>query len=411
MRQHLKCQAARAVSVLLLALGLGCGPVPAAERAEGVWYRASVVTDGGDEIPFFLELPENCNTDSATLANGQERIPVACSRVGARVLLDFPIYGTRITAEIGRSGELSGLWDRTGIQPHARLAFKAAPLAALDQHRRFAPDAPSAPALNLSGTWRMTFDTYGPAKGAFEQDASGVLRGTIDVPSEYGDFRFLAGEVEGTEALLSTFDGGHASLLRAHLDGQGRLVGEFISTDAPRDTFTAEPSDDFAVVDPLQQVRVTSAERRLDFAPLLGARYSGKPVILEVFGTWCPNCNDLAPLLTELYRTHHGEGLEMLGIAYEISDDASHNRDRLAAYRSKYGMEWEVVVASEVPDDLFGGPAQLSPIEGVPLTIFVNRDRTIHAIYAGFRGPATGATHDQTTATFRRLTRDILESR
>lgn len=101
----------------------------------------------------------------------------------------------------------------------------------------------------------------------------------------------------------------------------------------------------------------------------------------------------------------------MLGIAYEISDDPSHNRDRLAAYRTKYGMDWEVIVASEAPDDLFGGPARLSPIEGVPLTIFVNRDRTIHAIYAGFRGPATGATHDQTTETFRRLTREILESR
>jgi thiol-disulfide isomerase/thioredoxin len=409
-RHHLCCWAAHAVGVLLLAIGVGCRPAAQAERAAGVWYRAAVTTDGGDEIPFFLELPENCNTGSATLANGQERIPVACSRVGSRVLLDFPVYGTRIAAELDPGGALSGFWDRGGLQAHQRLAFKAMPLDALDQHRRFAPGAPSTSALNVSGIWRMTFDTYGPAKGVFEQDASGVVRGTIDVPSDYGDFRFLAGEIEGTDALLSTFDGGHASLLRARVDGRGRLVGEFINTDGPRDSFAAERSDDFEIVDPLQQVRVISTERRLDFAPLSSPRYSGKPVILEVFGTWCPNCNDLAPLLTDLYETHHREGLEMLGVAYELSDDASHNRDRLAAYRAKYRMDWEVVAASDVPGDLFSGPARLSSIEGVPLTIFLNRDRTIHAIYAGFRGPATGATHDQTTETFRRLTREILQS-
>ena len=47
----------------------------------------------------------------------------------------------------------------------------------------------------------------------------------------------------------------------------------------------------------------------------------------------------------------------------------------------------------------------------LPVTLFLNRDRTIRAIYTGFWGPATGGTHEKTVATFQRLTKEILASR
>jgi hypothetical protein len=68
-------------------------------------------------------------------------------------------------------------------------------------------------------------------------------------------------------------------------------------------------------------------------------------------------------------------------------------------------------LADATPAELFAaGPAALSPVEGVPVTILLNRDRTIHAIYAGFSGPATGAAHHRATTTFRALTSEILQS-
>ena len=249
------------------------------------------------------------------------------------------------------------------------------------------------------------------AKGVFEQESSGVIRGTIDVPDDYGDLRFLAGEVEAGTLSLSTFDGGAASLLRGRVSDRGHVEGEIIKSYGLRERFTAEPSPAFEVVDPLQQIRVTSAARRLDFAPLFTERYRDKAVVIEIFGTWCATCNDLAPLLSALYRQHKDEGLEIVGLAYEFSHDAANSRERLDAYRARHRVEWEVVAADEDPATLLGGPARLSPIEGVPVTIFLNRDRTIHAIYTGFRGPATGATYHETVATFRRLAREIVNSR
>jgi thiol-disulfide isomerase/thioredoxin len=355
----------------------------------------------------------------ATIANGVERIPVACQRFGSRLLLDFPVYGRRISADESADGELAGHWEQTGgASARQRLPFGASPLDNLDPTRRFAVSdrsmvkrATGPGAHEVSGVWRMEFGVLGTARGTFEQEPSGVVRGTIEVPAEYGDLRFLAGTVDGATLSLSTFDGGHGYLAQAHFDDDGSMQGDVLGTDGVRHGFSAARSEEFEPVDPLQQVIVRSQAKRLDFAPLLSSRYAGKAVILELFGTWCANCNDLAPLLTELYRDHREAGLAIIGLAFEVSDDEAFNRDRIAAYRGKHGFDWEVIFADRSPDETLSvGPAKLSPINGVPVTIFLNRDRTIQAIYTGFRGPATGAAHLATVATFRRLTREILNS-
>jgi thiol-disulfide isomerase/thioredoxin len=130
---------------------------------------------------------------------------------------------------------------------------------------------------------------------------------------------------------------------------------------------------------------------------------------MELFGTWCGNCNDLAPLLAELYAAHRSDGLEILSVAFELPADEEYVRERVAEYKAAHGVEWEVIIPAAPPEEfLSAGPAKLSPISGVPVTFFFNRDRTIRAIYAGFSGPATGASHQKAVETFRRLTREIL---
>jgi thiol-disulfide isomerase/thioredoxin len=297
------------------------------------------------------------------------------------------------------------------------MRFVAAPIDGLDPAVRFiASDADrQAGAVDdsdLAGTWKIAFDSGEVAKALFRTVSDGVVHGTAEVPSEYGDLRYLAGNIRGSSLSLSTFDGTGAYLIRARLEDDNRLHGELVRADGSRSAFVAMRSDDFEVVDPLQRVRVTSAERRLDFAPLLSPRYAGKPVIVELFGTWCANCNDLAPLLAELYAAHHADGLEIISVAFELSADEQYVRERVAQYKAAHGVEWEVMMPAAPPEQLLSaGPARLSAISGVPVTLFFNRDRTVRAIYSGFRGPATGAAHQKTMMTFRQLTNEILASR
>ncbi len=396
---------------------LGCGAAPSTSDHESrQWYHAQVTTTLGDDIPFFLELPSDCQEETAIIANGEERIPVACERSGGRLTLEFPVYGARIAAAIDQAGDLEGNWDRLGADGRpSTMRFKAAPLAGLDPLRRFAPetadDSVPAPLIDVSGEWQMDFDSHGSAVGMFDQLPDGVIRGTAIVPSEYGDLRFLAGNVNGTQLSLSGFNGQYAYLMRAGIQPNGTMRGSFVCCDDIGDAFVAERSVAYGVVGPLEQVQVTSSERRLDLELLLEPPYAGKPVILEIFGTWCPNCNDLAPLLVDLYEDYHDDGLEVVAVAYELSESESYRQERIEAYREKHGVEWEIIFADAAPTELFSaGPATLSTIEGVPVTFFLDRDRTIRAIYSGFRGPATGAEHERAATVFRTLVDEIMAS-
>ncbi len=394
---------------------LGCDAAPSTTDHESrQWYHARVTTAVGNDIPFFLELPPACQEDRAIIANGREQIPVECKRLDGRLTLDFPVYGTSIAAGVDEEGNLEGNWHRLGDDGRpSTMRFHAEPVGGVDPRSRFLPEtadgAASPPRVDLSGEWQMVFDSHGSAIGVFDQTPDGVVRGTAIVPSEYGDLRFLAGNVHGTQLSLSSFNGQYAYFMRADIESDGTMTGTFVCCDETRDTFVAERSAETGVVDPLEQVQVISSESRLDFEPLLAPPYAGKPVILEIFGTWCPNCNDLAPLLADLYEDYHGDGLEVVAVAYELSESELYRQERIEAYREKYGVEWEIIFADAAPEELFGaGAAVLSPIGGVPVTLFLNRDRTIQAIYSGFRGPATGALHEKATATFRTLTDEIM---
>ena len=398
---------------LLLALA-GCGgPFDAPGADGGDWYRAHLTGREPEQIPFFLRLPDDCATATATIVNGDERIDAACQRGEDGIVIDFPVYGTLIEASFEPGGSLAGHWYRdlpAGREPI--MVFEARRIAGPDPHLRFPPPPaePDTPrSTDVTGTWRMEFNLYGEAKGLFTQQASGVVTGSIEMLSHFGDLRFLAGSVAGERMQLSTFDGQHAFLVEGRVGADDTMEGLWISS-VYWDEFVGQHVTDFELADPLARVRLAPGRERLELEALRDPRYAGKAVIVQIFGTWCPNCGDQAPLLTELYRTHHTGGLEILGLAFEYTDDQDYQQRRVAEFKARYGIEWDIVIfESRLADLAKQGLAGLSPIEGVPVTVFVNRDGTVHAVYTGFSGPATGDAHLQAKTIFEQLTREILD--
>jgi thiol-disulfide isomerase/thioredoxin len=254
----------------------------------------------------------------------------------------------------------------------------------------------------------MEFEDDRVGRGIFAQEASAVVTGTVELADAYGDLRFLAGAVRGTRLYLSTFDGQHAVLLEGEVQPDGTMQGNLL-TEQSRDPFIARRAGDVDVPDPLHRVRLKAGKRRLELEPLRGPRYAGKAVIVDIFGTWCPTCSDHAPLLVDLYREHGPRGLEILGLACEYTDSREQAARRVREFKEKHGIEWEVLIADSTLEELASeGLAGLSAIEGVPVTVFVKPDGTVHAVYTGFSGPATGAAHREAKAEFRRLTAEIL---
>jgi thiol-disulfide isomerase/thioredoxin len=121
-------------------------------------------------------------------------------------------------------------------------------------------------------------------------------------------------------------------------------------------------------------------------------RFKGKPYIVDIFGTWCPNCHDEAPVLADIYKRYQAQNLEIVGLAYEYVDDPPRNARLLEIYRKKYGIAFPMLLAGTTADGQIAVTLpQLQGFGAYPTTIFVGADGKVKKIHAGFAGPATGA--------------------
>ena len=386
----------------------GCGDAPDAGNAGdaaptalaiGPWHAA--ITLPGGEARFGMEVARDGDVVTVTLINGSERIRVpAVDFDGERMALRFPAYNNRIDARLtgrGLEGSLTLVkrYGETQVMP-----FRAAPGAAPAAATR------ASASRDLSGRWAVTFtesdgSTY-PAVGEFQQRGN-RLYGTF--LTETGDYRYLGGSVEGDDMRLQTFDGAHAFLFTASVDGQGRLSGKFWSgtqseedwigardpnaalTDAAALTFLKPGYDRFTFAFPDLEGKVVSLE---------DPRFDGKVVLVTLAGSWCPNCHDEAAFMKELYARYRGRGVEVVALMYEHLEDAELARGQVRAFREKFGIDYTTLIAG-ISDKTAAAetlPA-LDKVLAFPTTIFIARDGSVREIHTGFSGPGTGEHYDR----------------
>lgn len=364
----------------------------------GSW-RAALESPGGP-ITFGLELEVQADGNlRAALRNGVERRQAGWVHpVEGGVVFEVPPYRSRMVAEVRDGGRtLAGRWERdrgegfATVLPFAAVAGEPpAAEARLDDGQR----------AGLAGRWRVDFtDADDDAVGIFEVSADGRASGTF--LTTLGDYRYLDGRFDGTVVQLCCFDGAHAFLFSAELGADGTLAGDFWSRDAYHDTWTAvkDPSaelrDDFALtrwqegVDPAS-LRFRDLEG--DLRALDDPAFGGDARLLVVFGTWCPNCNDLTELLVRLDA--EVEGLSILGLAFELGTDPEVHRASVRDYMAHHGATWPVLIGGTA-DKAKASEALpiLDRVRAYPTTVFMDGDGEVNAVHTGFSGPATGERH------------------
>jgi thiol-disulfide isomerase/thioredoxin len=402
-----------------------------AERAttaeiDGTW-RAVLSTPGG-ELPFTLRIEPRGNLLSAVIVNGAEEAPVSGVTLdGSHVTLRFDWYDSAISANLSGDGQtMTGAWTRTGPSGVSHIAFHAT----RGSRTRFLPadaalaGATSATLNNVTGIWKTEFvDSTGPspARGEFhEERGSERVVGTFLTPT--GDYRYLEGSYERGLLRLSTFDGAHAFLFQARATEDGKLSGDYWSRDSYHATWTATRSDDrgAALPDGWKDVGLKNNEGQFAFrfpdlegrpVALTDARFHGKVVMVNIFGSWCPNCNDEAPLLAALDRKYRSRGLEIVGLAYEFTGDVARDREMVRRFKTRHDIRYPLLLAGV--SDKARASATLPDLTGVlafPTSVFIGRDGKVKKIYSGFAGPGTGRHYVQLQGEIESLIESLLRT-
>jgi len=90
----------------------------------------------------------------------------------------------------------------------------------------------------------------------------------------------------------------------------------------------------------------------------------GKPVLLNVWATWCHPCRDEIPELQRIYERYRERGLKLVG----VSVDAAGHDDAIGAFARRYGMTYPVW---RDPDETVSATFL---VVGVPATFLIDRN-------------------------------------
>lgn len=115
----------------------------------------------------------------------------------------------------------------------------------------------------------------------------------------------------------------------------------------------------------------------LDDKPLKLADLKGKVVIVDIWGTWCPPCRKEIPYFVRLQENYREQGLEIVGLTYERSDDKAEATAGVKEFAAEYKINYHLALGEE---KLL---TQLPSMEGYPTTLFIDREGKVRMLMVG----------------------------
>jgi len=372
---------------------MSCSKKPA---VNGTW-RAELEIQN-QVLPFTFSIEENEKGLKATIHNGTENIELSEVKwQDDTLVLTLHIFDAALEVTVEGDVMKGNFVKYYDIQNPIPFTAKRGDTF------RFVPTIQNT-SINFSGKYAITFynenDTT-DAVGIFEQKGNTVT-GTFLTPT--GDYRYLEGNVVDNELKLSAFDGNHAFLFTATQNNDS-ISGHFYSGKSFHQNWKGIKNENASLPDANALTYLKPGYETISFSfPNTDSvlvspqdeKYKNKVLVLQIFGTWCPNCMDETRFLTEWYNQNADRGVEILGLAFERKDDFQYAKERVLKMKEKLSVPYSFVIAG-TNDKAKASEAlpMLNKVLAFPTTIFIGKDGKVKKIHTGFSGPGTGIYYEQ----------------
>jgi thiol-disulfide isomerase/thioredoxin len=366
----------------------------------GIWD--ATILSGTDPVAFRLEVTES--PVKVCFFEDQQPVCSTSARIAeGKLVAQWDFLKTELRLET-KDRSLSGMYHlyRSNRDMNVEANVHQAPA-----------ESPAAP-MKLEGEWEARA-VERPAAVAWQllvRQSGSEIKGTILRVD--GDDGTMVGRVDGKHFTMSHFSGDRPVVLTGDLLADGSLDMKLGQTKL----VALRPADARArglapPLDPGTYARAKNPDEpfRFKFPDLNGRVYTeadfrGKPLIVTITGSWCPNCRDEAPFLAELYERYHGKGLEITALCFEEASDAEQHA-QLRAFIRKFGMQYPALLAGE-PADLKTRVPQIENLSAFPSSIYIGRDGRVRAVHTGFPGPGSGEELTRVKSEIRQLVERML---
>jgi thiol-disulfide isomerase/thioredoxin len=390
----------------------GGEPISNAKHLQEGTYRFALQIDSY-ELPFtaMIEYPDSHSNARLTIFNAEEKIEVQNVRITQDSLVaELPVFNSALLGRIESPELVTGSYINYNKKDRLVIPFAAE----YGKDYRFTNTKSST---KLPERYKVSFhpgtDEEYPAV-LLLQNKEGKLNATF--LTETGDYRYLEGNIMNNSIYLSGFDGSHVFYFEARIDGQKLTDGVFYSGLSFSAPWQAFPDSTYELTHPekLTYLLDANAQIELNFpnenGDTLGwnaMNLDNKVVILDIFGSWCPNCMDASIALHQISKAYDRNQVEIVPIAFEITEDFSVAKKRVFKMQTDLGLPQHF---------LFGGYASkksassafpmLNHIMSFPTIVIIDKNRKVRSIYTGFYGPGTGAYYE----TFMNNTKALIDT-
>jgi thiol-disulfide isomerase/thioredoxin len=378
--------------IILSALTLvSCNKDYSKKMQHGKWLGQMQVS-ADEKLPFNFEVTSD---RSLKIINAEEVILIDdITYKNDSIFIKMPVFEGYFAVKLTEEG-VSGHFINKSMD--INIPFKAI----YNSKARF--ETKQAAKTDITGNWEVVFspdsheDIYF-AKGIFQQKGQQVT-GTFR--TKIGDYRYLEGVVDGDTLKLSAFDGAHAFLFVATVKDR-TLNGVFYSGNNWSEPFSAKRNDNFELPDANALTSMADSYERLEFSfpneagqmvSLADEKFQNKVVVVQLMGTWCPNCLDESTFFSEYSKLNSEKDVEFVALAFENAKTDSLAFVGIKRLKDRLGIEYPVLLAQYGTSDKLEAQTRLPMLNEVlsyPTTIFVDKTGQVRKIHTGFNGPATG---------------------
>ncbi len=277
------------------------------------------------------------------------------------------------------------------------------------------------PRYNISGRWAVLFrgveDTT-VSVGEFKQMQNQVTGTFLTIT---GDYRYLSGRIDGDTLRLSTFDGGHAYSFVSKIVSDKKMTGFFYAGATSVQSWVADKNEQARLPDEYSLTQLKDPSKaRLHFSyrdlsgqmvSLSDPKFRNKVVIIQILGSWCPNCMDETRFLAPWYIQNKSRGVELIGLAYERTTSYADAKRLLQPFITRFHVTYPILPTGVTVSDSLRTEKTLPEIDsivGFPTTIFIDKKGMVRKISTGFNGPGTGDHYDLYKKEFNGLVNSLL---
>lgn len=373
-------------------------------------YRAEMITKDGSILPFNFEFLKKSEQLIMKVENGEETLIYDEIRIESDSIKIFmPPFDAIIIVKA--EGEyLNGryLKEESGIETQFR--------AFLSHQPKF--NSNTSANINLNGKFKTEFrpEKPYPGLGLFTQNGN-LISGTFKKNS--GDTRYLSGIVSGDSIYMSTFDGAHPYLIKAVKIGD-TIKGNLYYQSNSITKFWMVSDDNYELPNKKELTKLKEGYNTIDFSfkntkgeiiNLSDNEFKNKVKVIQIMGTWCPNCLDETQFFLSYLKENKFEDLSFIALSFEAAKTEEKAMKRVQSLIDRFDIPYPILLAQYGSTDTKLASEKLPMLDEIrayPTTILVDKKGTVKSIYTGFDGPATGKAFKNFTTEFDKEIKKLL---